>query len=134
MLLALAHARHPHFEQASRWIGGIPQNDSICFCRFTQLGLLRLLTTQSAMGDDVLTQAAAWRVYDRFFEDARFVFLIEPADLDPELRRRTTRAETSPKRWADAYLAAFAQAANVRLVTFDRALSRQISGSVLLGV
>jgi len=32
--------------------------ERVCFCRFTQLSLLRLLTTQAIMGtDEVMTQA-----------------------------------------------------------------------------
>jgi predicted nucleic acid-binding protein len=33
----------------------------------------------------------------------------------------------------DAYLAAFAEAANLTLVTFDRALAGKVEGAVLLG-
>jgi hypothetical protein len=35
------------------------------FCRFTQLGLLRLLPTTAVMSDEVMTQPQAWAAYDR---------------------------------------------------------------------
>jgi predicted nucleic acid-binding protein len=35
--------------------------------------------------------------------------------------------------WADAYLAAFAEAGNLTLVTMDRALAAKVKGAVLLG-
>jgi len=39
----------------------------------------------------------------------------------------------APKQWADAYLAAFAEAANLTLVTFGRVLAGKAKGAVLLG-
>jgi hypothetical protein len=36
------------------------------FCRFTQLGLPRLVTTAAAMDGKPLTLDQAWVVYDRF--------------------------------------------------------------------
>jgi hypothetical protein len=35
----------------------------VYLCRFIQLGLLRLLTNRSAMGEDVRPQAKAWAAY-----------------------------------------------------------------------
>jgi predicted nucleic acid-binding protein len=51
--------------------------------------------------------------------DERFVFYAEPIDLEQHLRRYTASGRVSPKLWQDAYLAAFARAAKLRLVTFD---------------
>jgi len=97
--------------------------DALFFCRFTQLGLLRLLTSHQVMGAEVLTQRTAWRIYRRWYEDERVEFHGEPEA--PEFERvfesYSSRAHPSPKVWADAYLAAFAQAADLTLVTFDRA-------------
>jgi uncharacterized protein len=45
--LALVLPDHVHRERALTWWER--QADSIAFCRFTQLGLLRLLTTASVM-------------------------------------------------------------------------------------
>jgi hypothetical protein len=42
------------------------------------------------------------------------------------------RGEVSPKRWQDDYLAAFAQAAGLTLVTFDQTLARRVFPSILL--
>ena len=105
----------------------------LSFCRFTQLGLLRLLTNRSAMGDDVLTQAKAWAVYDAFLHTARARMMEEPRGIDPLFRQNTNRNEVSTKQWADGYLFAFAIAAGIRLVTFDRALAGKVKGAVLLG-
>jgi toxin-antitoxin system PIN domain toxin len=130
--MALSHARHPHYEAAVRWIDTLGPEDALYFCRLTQLGLFRLLTTRSAMGVDVLTQAEAWKVYDLFFEDARFQFIEEPRSVETGFRRKTNRREVSAKQWADGYLAAFAESTGFCLVTFDKPLAKQTAASLLL--
>ena len=131
--LALAHEIHPQHGVAIAWGESLSGDATLSFCRFTQLGLLRLLTNQSAMGADVLTQARAWAVYDAFLKTAKARLTEEPRGIDPLFRRFTDRDEASTKQWADGYLAAFAIAAGIRLVTFDRALAGKVKGAVLLG-
>jgi predicted nucleic acid-binding protein len=46
-------------------------------------------------------------------------YLEEPANLLPRWRSLAELATASPKRWMDAYLAAFALEANIGLVTTD---------------
>ena len=59
----------------------------VCFCRFTQFSLLRLLTTQAVMGaDEVMTQTQAWQAFDRWLTDSRVVLLDEPPNLDGPFR------------------------------------------------
>ena len=130
--LALAHEIHPHHTSAERWEKTLSHDAVLCFCRFTQVGLLRLLTNASAMRGDVLTQAEAWAAYDAFTEISGAQLVGEPHGIDSLFRRLTDREEVSTKQWADAYLAAFAQAAGLTLVTFDRALAGQVKGAILL--
>jgi hypothetical protein len=118
--LALLWGRHSHAESALAWFE-LARDEQFLFCRFTQLALLRLLTNASVMGRDVRTMSSAWEIYDECVTDERIAFLAEPEGLDPKLRTLSKGRHTSPKLWADAYLAAFASAAGLRLVTFDRA-------------
>lgn len=55
---------------------------------------------------------------------------MEPPDLETALGLQ--RAIATPKAWADAYLAAFADAAGLMLVTFDKALTAKAKGALLL--
>jgi hypothetical protein len=130
--LALAHQIHPHHRVAASWGESLDANTILVFCRFTQLGLLRLLTNRSAMGADMLTQAEAWTVYEVFLETRRAQWSEEPEGIDPVFRRLTNRDEASTKQWADGYLAAFSVAARIGLVTFDRALAAGCPKAVLL--
>ncbi len=103
------------------------------FCRFTQLGLLRLLTAVAVMGrDEVMTQKEAWKAYDRWLQDDRVEFLDEPAGLEAHFRSLTRLPHPAPKDWADSYLAAFAVASRLTLVTFDHAFQTKAKGLLLL--
>jgi uncharacterized protein len=121
--LALTHERHVHHRQAARWFHSLG-GETMYFCRFTQIGLLRLLTSAPVMADDVMGQRQAWRAYRRWYDDARVAFQVEPES--PEFERWFEKLSESPapstKLWADAYLGAFAKTCGLTLVTFDRAL------------
>jgi hypothetical protein len=119
--LALLWNRHVHSERARRWFDEAGE-EQFLFCRFTQLTILRLLTTEGIMGKDTKTMSEAWRVWDRVWADTRIAFLPEPDDLEKEFRSRSRLSSRSPKVWADAYLLAFASVAGLKFVTFDRAL------------
>jgi uncharacterized protein len=119
--LALLWSRHVHSEKASQWFERSAE-EQFFFCRFTQLIVLRLLTTESVMGKDVRTLSQAWELWDKIWADPRVAFLPEPDDLEVELRAQTRSSSRSPKVWGDAYLLAFAVAAGLKLVTFDRAM------------
>ena len=119
--LALLWSRHIHSERAREWFEQAGE-EQFFFCRFTQLTILRLLTTESIMGKDTKTMSEAWRVWGRVWADTRIAFLPEPDDLEKEFRSRSRLSSRSPKVWADAYLLAFASVAGLKFVTFDRAL------------
>lgn len=118
--LALATPEHSHASFARNWWE--KEAGTIAFCRLTQLGFLRVLTTAAAMDLKPLSIAAAWRVYDRFYDDDRVTFVAEPPEVEERFREKAMGRFASPKVWADAWLLAFAQAAGGALVTFDKAL------------
>ena len=122
-LLALCYEGHVHHPQALTWFDQQDELDVI-LCRNTQLGMLRLLCNSAVMGPDVCTLGGAWEVYDLLSCDPRFEFSSEPDGLEPFLRQYTASGQTSPKLWQDAYLAAFARAGKLRLVTFDRGFGK----------
>ena len=131
--LALSAADHAHFKPAWAWYEALGSEEILCFCRQTQLGLLRLLTTRSVMGDSTQTQQEAWQVYEMWREQESAGFLNEPGGVDSLLKASAMTTEASPKLWNDAYLSAFAEAAGLTLVTFDRALAGKAKGAIMLG-
>jgi toxin-antitoxin system PIN domain toxin len=131
--VALTHGSHVHHVVARDWFADLPGGVRFSFCRLTQLGLLRLLTAEAVMGDEVLSQTEAWAVYDRWLEDQRVTLVEEPPALEQRFRSLTRSRHASPKTWADAYLSAFADAAEMSLVTFDRGFRDRVGSLVLLG-
>lgn len=121
--IALTYSRHIHHNIARIWFENLHDESRICFCRFTQLSLLRLLTTRAVMGEDeVMTQTAAWGAYHHWTSDSRVLFLDEPANLESHFRPLSTGRYAGPKTWADSYLVAFASLAGLQLITFDKGL------------
>jgi toxin-antitoxin system PIN domain toxin len=119
--LALLWSRHVHSERAGAWFERSSE-EKFFFCRITQITVLRLLTTPTVMGSDVKTMSEAWALWDKVCADDRIALLAEPEAIEPEFRRFSGRRSSSPKVWADAYLAAFAAVAGLKLVTFHRGL------------
>jgi toxin-antitoxin system PIN domain toxin len=118
--LAAAWARHSKHAAAKRWIDG--EDDELVFCRVTEMAFLRLTTNAAVAGADALTRRQAWDVLERLQEDPRVRFLQEPPGLAPLWMAFSKRDDRSHLLWTDDYLAAFAQAASLELVTLDRAM------------
>ena len=125
--LALTSSRHIHNAEAVRWWDSLGDG-RVFFCRLTQLGLLRTLTTRQVMGNEVVGQSTAWAVYHRWRQDDRVGFCPEPdtPELEKLFHRFSKGTYSSPKLWTDAYLVAFASVAGLTLVTFDRALGAMV--------
>ena len=130
--MALLLEDHVHRGVALRW-WETTWFEAIAFSRFTQVSVLRLLTTAAVMNDRPLTMARAWSAYDRLFEDDRVALFPEPAGLDIAFREHASSRLASPQMWADAYLMAFARGHGGVLVSFDRALAKRSPNSILLG-
>jgi uncharacterized protein len=130
--IALTSDRHIHHPVAVHWFASLGEESRLCFCRMTQLSLLRLLTTEAVMGPEVMNQREAWQIYDRWMEDPRAVFLDEPPGLEQSFRSHWRRGIPAPKEWVDSYLLAFAAVSGLKLVTFDQALRGKAKSLVLL--
>lgn len=120
--LALTFDSHVHHPKAKAWFDGLAE---VCFfCRLSQQGFLRLATNRRVFGTSAVTLPDAWQLYDMFLGDPRVAFAEEPAQLEQHWRFFTQSQSFSPHVWNDAYLAAFARAGKMELVTFDKALSQ----------
>jgi predicted nucleic acid-binding protein len=84
------------------------------------------------MGDEVMTQPQAWAAYDRWLQDPRVRFVDEPSEIESPFRTLTRRRQPATKDWADSFLAAFATAGELTLVTFDRGLRAKAKSAILL--
>jgi toxin-antitoxin system PIN domain toxin len=121
--LALAFESHVHHAPAKDWFDAVADASS-SFCRMTQQGFLRLATNPKAFGAEAVSLSGAWGLYDAFAGDPRVTYAEEPAHIETFWRGHTQSGSFSPKVWNDAFLAAFAQAASLQLVTFDKGFAQ----------
>ena len=126
----LVNSAHIHHSAAVTWFES--SRDALYFCRISQLGLLRLMCDQRVMGSACRTQRESWQIYDRLTADPRISFAAEPYQTEAFFREFSARNEASSKLFADQYLAAFAIAGGMTLVTFDKALAARVPTSILL--
>jgi len=129
--LALAVEAHTHHDRAKEYWHK-EAAPVLALCRITQLAFLRHLTNKSIMGRQRLTPLAAWAKGAEFLGLPEVKLLSEPAGLDDQLRRFCQAGPTSPNWWTDAYLAAFAKCAGLRLATFDQGFSKFVGVDVLI--
>jgi toxin-antitoxin system PIN domain toxin len=122
--LALSVASHSHHAEAWHWLRLLPREVRLIFARYTQVGLLRLLTNQAVMDEQTLSLGQAWSVYERWISDPRVEFYPEPRGMDAAFREATAPLAAKPaSKWVgDCYLLAYAQESQATLVTFDRPL------------
>ncbi|HRH69328.1 MAG TPA: PIN domain-containing protein [Flavobacteriales bacterium] len=131
---ALNLTGHVHHEAARTWFQGSATDHRVCFCRVSQSGLLRLLTTDAVMrgyGRAPLSNVAAMDQYHAWLALGNVDWSNEPAGLDEVWAAYAGRPTASPKLWMDAYLAAFARNTGSQLVTCDKAM-RQFHGVKVL--
>ena len=121
--LALCLPGHPHHKRA-RTFWFEESAEAIGFCRITSLALVRLLTQASITGEPALSVSEAWIAYRDFRQLPEVIFLPEPIGCEELLESWALADGHSRKLWTDAYLAAFAQAAGARLVSFDSDFKR----------
>lgn len=129
--LAIVVERHVLNRPASAWWNQ-DQSDTIGFCRFTQLGLLRHLTNAATMKGLPLTNRQAWRIFETLQTDARVGFFPESPALDGLFTTYSDVNQAATNLWGDAYLAAYAAVNGATLVTFDRGFSRYPVKSLIL--
>ena len=64
--MALSVAQHVHYAAVWSWFRAVPPEYRLIFNRYTQLGILRLLTKETVMREETLTMSQAWAVYDQW--------------------------------------------------------------------
>lgn len=124
LLLALVTDRHEHHTTVAQWIASMPAGE-VVICRIVQTGLLRLLNNPSVMKEETLDTDDCWLLWHRLLDDDRVLFLpAEPVGLDAIFESFTSGHRFSPRLWTDAYLAAYAYASGLTIVTFDSGFSK----------
>lgn len=121
--LAATFPKHPFYPLAQKALAQSTAARPAIWCRATEQSFMRLAST-----------ATVQRTYDALGQTNRTVLLAldtlqalpqvawrdEPPGVFAQWRTLAALDSASPKVWMDAYLAAFAIAGGLRLVTLDR--------------
>lgn len=123
--LALVVLEHPHHGLARQYWDDSATARALGqkwhFCRATMLGLVRLLCQPKIMGEGVLSLAQAHSTYRQLRDMEGVAFCPDTESADAVLAAWSMEAaKPMPARlWPDAWLAATAETAGLRLVSFD---------------
>lgn len=121
--VALAFELHPFHASAVKAFLARSATDPACFCRATQLSFLRLISTETVALEYGLTTPSnreALELLNRLLATPAVRLLEEPPKIFSRWSSLADLRTASPKRWMDAYLAAFAIEAGVDFVTYDK--------------
>ncbi len=121
--VALSFGTHPHFSLAKEAFNEADSVNPAVFCRATQQSFLRHLSSpklQIAYGAPPISNASAWEKWEELAALPQVTWLEEATGLNALWHQLASRATASPNVWMDAYLAAFAIAGGLQLVTLDK--------------
>ena len=121
--LAAIFPTHPFHVVAQHAILQGTRAKPAVWCRSTQQSFLRLASTPTlykAYGADRMTNQDALLALDRLQALPQVVLREEPPGVFALWRQLAGVDTASPKVWMDAYLAAFAKAGSLSLVTLDQ--------------
>lgn len=123
--IALSVDNHVHHARARRyWREEGAQAPAVHFCRHTMLGYLRLLTQPKLMGDAACSPSQAAARYTALRALPDVALAQEPSGCEEAFLGYAREPGFPARLWSDAYLAAFARCAHLRLVTFDADFAR----------
>ena len=121
--LAATFEQHSSHSIARRALQQATPTQPAIFCRATQQSFLRLVSTAvlaKTYGVSPLTNRDALAVLDALQAQPQVAWRDEPPGVFALWRTLAALDSASPKVWMDAYLAAFAIAGGLRMVTLDR--------------
>lgn len=121
--LAAAFAEHPAHAVARQLLRSVSAEEPALWCRATQQSFLRLASTPvitQAYGVPKATNGDAWAALQTFLALPQVDVIDEPPDLGRTWCQLGAIEQVAPKRWMDAYLAAFAITAGLALVSLDQ--------------
>ena len=120
--LALAIEEHPHHRAAAMYWTK-QAGAARFFCRLSAMSMVRLLMHPQLMAGRPLNLPKAWAAYRSFASLPGVAMLGEPEGVDAEVEALISPGLPS-RLFTDAYFAALAGRARVRLVTFDKDFER----------
>lgn len=116
--IALSAPDHEHRARADRYWHeeAAPR---LAITTVTMLGIARVCSAAPIFAGHALTPGAAWGAIQGWLGYSQVAYLYEPEGCRNRLDALVSAGLVTHRTWTDAYLAAFAMAAGLRLVSFD---------------
>lgn len=121
--LAAAFSEHPAHAVSRRVLCSASADEPALWCRATQQSFLRLASTPvitQAYGVPKTSNGDAWAALQTFLALPQVDVIDEPPELARTWSQLGAIEQAAPKRWMDAYLAAFAITAGLPLISLDQ--------------
>ncbi|MFM7734285.1 MAG: TA system VapC family ribonuclease toxin [Cyanobium sp.] len=121
--LAAAFPAHPAHQNAKAVLLRATPETPALFCRATQQSFLRLVSTPVIFRpyrSEPITNRDALYALASFAALPKVDLIDEPSGMESLWWRLAGLPQAAPKRWMDAYLAAFAIHGSLRLISLDR--------------
>lgn len=128
--LAATFPKHPFHSLAQQALAQSTAAQPAIWCRATEQSFMRLASTPAVLRTyDALgqTNRTVWLALDTLQALPQVTWRDEPPGTFSQWRSLAAVDSASPKVWMDAYLAAFAMASGLRLVTLDRDFQNFVS-------
>ncbi len=120
--LAAAFPAHPAHARSQQVLLDATPGTPALFCRATQHSFLRLVSTPTifnAYRSAPITNRDALSALAAFAALPQVDLIEEPPELEVLWWNLAAPEEAAPKRWMDAYLAAFAIRGSLRMISLD---------------
>ncbi|MDL5055063.1 PIN domain-containing protein [Oscillatoria laete-virens NRMC-F 0139] len=117
--VALTFDSHPHHKTALKWFDSLHAGRQAVMCRMVEMSFLRLITTPAIFQDHPITNRDARHILATLRTDERVGWRHEPEGIAGLWLDLAGSKSPSPKKWMDAYLAAFAILSGLQLASFD---------------
>ena len=120
--VALTFQEHPLHAAAKAALTNATPERKALFCRATQQSYLRLTSSANLAcqyGIAPISNREAFGLFESLRSRPNVGFTEEPPNVERRWRAYADLTTASPKRWMDAYLAAFAVEAGLELVSGD---------------
>jgi toxin-antitoxin system PIN domain toxin len=124
VLLADVLDFHVHHTLARQWFTTQESNTIFYLPRVVQISFMRLLTSESVLKEDAVTNQKAIEVWEELMFDTRFQYL---ADKNYKLIKWPflgNKQKRDPKLWMDGYLAGLAIENSLVLVSLDKGFKK----------
>ena len=132
VLLADVLDFHVHHILAREWFFNQDSDTIFYLPRVVQISFLRLLSSESVLKEDAVTNQRAIEVWEKLLLDTRFQYLPDKNYTLQKWPFLGNKQKKDPKLWMDGYLAGLAIENSLVLVSLDKGFKKMKQDGLVL--